>query len=173
MHKPLYLIREKKSYHHIHCLMWNTYNSSKCADGHICTDRPTFKGSCSSYSLFLHWSRQVLAHHRPPPGPHLPPGPRPHQGLLLFQRSPRHPRWPIWGLPVWLSLPPHPVSLHSHGTAHTATGLHHMDRVSTPMTERWMLSYDCLFLLLADIEKLGLNTEYFCWIKPKSSLLKQ
>lgn len=81
------------------------------------------------YSHHLRLSRQVLAHHRPPPGPHLPPVPRSHQGLLLFQRSSRHQRRRVRGLPVWLAVQPHPVSLQSHGAAHSTPGLHHMDRV--------------------------------------------
>lgn len=94
----------------------------------VCTETCYFS---EFFFLCLHLLRQVLAHHRPPPRPHLPPVPRPHQGLLLLQRRPRHWCRPVRGLPVRLSLQPHPVSIQSHGAAHTARGLHHMDWVGT------------------------------------------
>lgn len=110
--------------------------------------------NCTVYSRLLYLSRQVLAHHRPAPGPHLPPVPGPHQGLLLFQRSSRHQRRRVRGLPVWLAVQPHPVGLRPHGAAHGSPGVHHMDRVSVFLRWRGTRGFYCSAQLKRSAENI-------------------
>ena len=92
-------------------------------------------------------AREVLAHHRPPPRRYLPSSWWPHQGLPVVQRRAHHQRRPLWGLPVRLSLQPHPVSLQSHEPGDPKGRLHHMDRVRTCVCACVLISWFSCFLM--------------------------